>query len=88
MSPFLNAVTIEVGTDAHAIAVGTGVERWGIESDCTIIDGIIIMDMPVNIKGILPICGFDISNIWAKTELINGRLESRLKSLQLKVFLS
>ena len=83
MSPFPNAVPIDVGTDVHVIAVGTGVEGWGIESDCTIIDGIIIMDVPVNIKGIynLPICGFDISNIWAKTELINVRLESRLKSL-------
>ena len=34
MCAFTDSVSVEVCTDAHAVAVRTGVERRGVEADC------------------------------------------------------
>ena len=45
VSALPNAVSIQVGSDAHAVAVGTGVERWGVEADCASINSISIASL-------------------------------------------
>ena len=64
MSPFPNAIPIEVGTDAHAIAVWTGVKGWGVEDDCTTINTITEMPMDVgNFPNENPISGSYVQNV-------------------------
>ena len=67
VSPFLNAVTIEVGTDAHAIAVWTGVKGRRVEDDCTTINT--ITEMPVDVGDFPnenPISGPYVQNVLVK----------------------
>ena len=73
MSAFPNAVSIQVGSDAHAVAVGTSVEWWGVEADCASINSISIASADV---GDLPdeysVSGFHIEDVLLKADFING----------------
>ena len=59
MRPFANSVPIEVGTDAHPIAVGTGVKWRAIETNCLSSHSISVSPSHIgDLPNEDPICGF------------------------------
>ena len=64
VSALPNAVSIQVGSDAHAVAVGTGVEWWGVEADCASINSISIAPADVgNLPDEYSVSGFHIEDV-------------------------
>ena len=71
MCAFADSVSVEVGTDAHPVAVGTGVKWRRIKTDGTSINRISVSPTNIgNLPNQYPICCLDVENILPQTNII------------------
>ena len=74
MCALTNTISIEVGTDVHAVSMGTGAEWRGVEADGTMFCHISIASADVrNLPDKNAMSSLDIKHILMQTNLINSQ---------------
>ena len=68
---FSCTISIEVGTDTHAIALGAGVEWRRIQTDRTAIDSVAISPADVrNLPNQNSVCDFDVEHVLSESNFV------------------
>ena len=72
MCAFTDSVSVEVCTDAHAVAVRTGVERRGVEADCATVECIAIPPTDVrNLPDEYSVGSLHIEDVLSQTDFVD-----------------
>ena len=69
---FTDTISVEVGADAHAVAVRTGVKGRGVEADCATVERIAIPPTDVrNLPDEDSVGSLDIEDVLSQTDFVN-----------------